>query len=110
MKTILFCIHDYIVNMYSNTDITTCLPFIYVYMFTYNISTHVYVCTLIKNNSALMTLFFVKKGHGIFFRLVSDFDVWLHGGVVAMACPFHNDLRRDPEHQGVTNESLTPHM
>ena len=48
MKTILFCIHDYIVNMYSNTYITTCLPFIYVYMFTYNISTHVYVCTLIK--------------------------------------------------------------
>ena len=46
-----------------------------------------------------MTLFFIKKGHGIFFRLVSDFDVWLHSGVVAMACPFHNDLRRDTEHQ-----------
>ena len=35
---------------------------------------------------------------------IDDIDVWLHGLVVVVASPFHHDIRRDAEGEGVDDE------
>ena len=42
--------------------------------------------------------------HFLSFDLVNDVNVWLHGLVVTVSSPFHDDARRDALGEGMDNE------
>ena len=42
--------------------------------------------------------------HGLCLDLVTHVDVWLHGLVVTMASPLHDNLRRDAHAEGIADE------
>ena len=48
--------------------------------------------------------------HFLSFDLVNDVNVWLHGLVVAVAGPLHDDARRDALGEGVDNECSSSGM
>ena len=41
---------------------------------------------------------------------VDDVNIWLHGLVVVVAGPFHHDIRRDAEGEGVDDEGTAAGM
>ncbi len=48
--------------------------------------------------------------HGLCLDLVTYIDVWLHGLVVAMASPLHDQLRRDTHAESITDERASASM
>ena len=52
----------------------------------------------------------VKKVHGFFFCLISYVDIWFHGLVVPVTCPFHYDIGGYAQHECVADKGLSAAM
>ena len=49
-------------------------------------------------------LFLVELGHGLTLLCLGDVDVGLHGGVVGVAGPLHDDVSGNAHGEGVADE------
>lgn len=52
----------------------------------------------------------IKSGHGCCLDIIGNVNVWFHRLVVGMPRPFHDDLRRYSEGEGVTDECASACM
>ena len=56
------------------------------------------------------SLYFIEQIHGVFLSFVGYIYIWLHGSIIGMSRPLHDDRRRDSEHERITDKCTTTAM